>query len=50
MSDRQFFQSRMGRTYYEATMPNLVRQLERMNDLLEQLVAQLVSRGNDEKS
>jgi hypothetical protein len=32
----QFFQTAMGRTFYEKTMPELVRQLIRLNDLLEE--------------
>ncbi len=35
----EFFQTRMGRQYYEGTMPELVKQLARLNELLEQLVA-----------
>ncbi len=35
MSD--FYKTRMGQRYYEHTMPELVRQLERMNELLERL-------------
>ena len=38
MSEPKFFQTRMGKTFYEHTMPELVRQLERLNDLLERLV------------
>jgi len=34
MSDVQFYQTRMGRQYYEVTLPELVRQLTRLNDLL----------------
>jgi hypothetical protein len=34
MSDVQFYQTRAGRQYYEVTMPELVRQLHRLNDLL----------------
>lgn len=30
----QFFETRMGRQYYEVTLPELVRQLHRLNDLL----------------
>ncbi len=33
-----FFKTRMGHTFYEHTAPQLVRQLERLNDLLERLV------------
>ena len=38
--DVQFHQTRMGRTFYEHTLPELVKQLTRLNDLLEKLVAQ----------
>ena len=41
MSEPQFFQTRMGRQYYDATVPNLVRQIARLNDLLERLVERL---------
>jgi len=34
MSDVQFFQTRMGKHYYEVTMPELVRQMTRLNDML----------------
>lgn len=34
MSDVQFFQTRMGKTYYEVTLPNLVREIHRLNDLI----------------
>ena len=34
MSDPQFFQTRMGRQHFEVTMPELVRQIHRLNDLL----------------
>lgn len=34
MSSPQFFETRMGRQYYEVTLPELVRQLNRLNDLL----------------
>ena len=39
MSEPQFFQTRMGQRFYEHTMPELVRQLERLNESLERLVA-----------
>jgi len=35
MADIQFFQTRMGQRFYESTMPELVRQLTRLNDLLQ---------------
>ena len=34
-----FFRTRMGHTFYESTMPSLVRELARLNDNLERLVA-----------
>ena len=38
MSEPQFFHTRMGQRFYEHTMPELVRQLERLNELLERLL------------
>ena len=38
MSD-DFFRTRMGHTFYESTMPSLVRELARLNDNLERLVS-----------
>ena len=34
MNDIQFFQTKMGRQFYDATMPELVREIHRLNDLL----------------
>jgi len=34
MSEIQFFQTRMGRQHFEVTMPELVRQITRLNDML----------------
>ena len=34
-----FFRTRMGHTFYESTMPSLVRELARLNQNLERLVA-----------
>ncbi len=39
MSEPKFFQARMGQRFYEHTVPELVRQIERLNELLERLVA-----------
>ena len=39
MSEPKFFQTRMGQRFYEHTAPELVRQLARLNELLERLVA-----------
>ena len=44
MSETPFFRTRMGQAFYERTVPELVKQLERLNDLLEQLVLQLAAR------
>lgn len=41
MADIQFFQTRMGQRFYESTLPELVRQITRLNDLLEQLVQRI---------
>jgi hypothetical protein len=40
MSGAPFFQTRMGQRFYEHTMPELVRQLTRLNDLLETAAVQ----------
>ena len=44
MSETPFYNTRMGHRFYESTMPALVKQLERLNDLLERLVERLGSR------
>ncbi len=41
MSGPAFFQTRMGVRHYEQTMPELVRQLTRLNDLIERFVHQV---------
>ena len=38
MSEPKFFQTRMGHRFYETTVPELVRQITRLNELLERLV------------
>ncbi len=43
----QFFETRMGRQYYEVTLPELVRQLHRLNDLLALGVEQMEKRNAD---
>ena len=35
----EFYQTAMGRDFYERTMPALVRELARLNDLLAKLIA-----------
>ncbi|ATB46357.1 hypothetical protein [Corallococcus macrosporus] len=39
MSGPAFFQTYMGQRFYESTMPNFVRELKRLNDNVERLVA-----------
>lgn len=50
MSEIQFFQTRMGQRFYESTLPELVRQITRLNDLLERLVAATMEKGATERS
>ena len=38
MSETPFYKTRMGHQFYESTMPRLVEQLERLNDLLEKML------------
>ena len=38
MSETPFYSTRMGHRFFESTMPALVKQLERLNELLERLV------------
>ena len=35
----EFFQTRIGRQFYDHTMPELVRQITKLNELLERMVA-----------
>ena len=44
MAETPFYATRMGRRFYESTMPRLVEQLERLNDLLARLVEQQQTR------
>jgi hypothetical protein len=41
MSGPQFFETLMGRRWYEATAPKIADQLERLNGNLEMLVTEL---------
>ncbi len=41
MNETPFFMTRMGHTYYIQTLPEIARQLQRLNDLLERLVVRL---------
>ena len=48
MSDIQFFQTRMGKTYYENTLPNLVREIHRLNDMLALALELMEKKTKDE--
>jgi Skp family chaperone for outer membrane proteins len=41
MAGVDFFMTRMGQRFYEATMPKIADQLERLNTNIEALVAEL---------
>jgi hypothetical protein len=41
MGGDEFFKTRMGQRFYEATMPKIADQLERLNTNLEALIAEL---------
>ena len=45
MNDTQFHQTRMGQQYYERTLPEIARQLDRLNELLERLVTLVESKS-----
>ena len=38
MNETPFFKTRMGQRFYEQTMPELVKQLGRLTEILERLV------------
>lgn len=48
MSDTPFHQTRMGHTFYGGTMPSLVRELARLNDNIERLLAVADGEAKDE--
>ena len=47
MSETPFFKTRMGQQFYERNVPELVRQLQRLNENVERL-ADLLDRRDDE--
>ena len=47
MNETPFFKTRMGHRFYESTMPNLVEQVTRLNELLERLVEKRESEPDD---
>jgi hypothetical protein len=50
MSETPFHTTRMGATFYETTMPDLVRQVARMNELLARIATALETRTTKEKN
>ena len=50
MSETPFFKTRMGHRFYEHTMPALVKQLERLNSILERLSVELKNEASDRTS
>jgi len=50
MSEVRFFQTRMGARFYEGTMPKIAEQLERLNDNLEALLAEVRNPRHDAPS
>ena len=49
MNHVPFYQTRTGREFYEVTMPELVRQLRRLNDMFA-LYVELVENAQDGQS
>ena len=43
----EFFETRMGRTFYEHTMPMIADELKRLNDLLERILIAVESSPSD---
>ena len=48
MSDVPFHLTRGGRTFYEHSVPELIRQLEALNETLARIAAALEARGPNE--
>jgi len=46
MSETPFYKTRMGSIFYDKTMPELVKQLTRLNDILERLVERKDQNGD----
>ena len=49
MSETPFYKTRMGLRFYDRTMPALVKQLERLNDILDRLVDRQERAAQSEK-
>ena len=50
MSGPQFFETKIGREFYQVTAPNISRELHRLNDMLGLLVELIESRKEKPKS
>ena len=48
MNETPFFKTRMGQRFFEHTVPDLVQQIERLNELLERLVERQVHEEDDD--
>ena len=46
MNETPFYKTRMGQRFFESTMPELVKQLERLADTVERLVEQRETDNN----
>lgn len=46
MSETPFYKTRMGHQFYERNVPELVKQLKRLNELLERLDARFLETGD----
>ena len=44
-----FYQTRMGRTFYDHTMPTIAKELARLNDQLERIATALETKTNEHK-
>jgi len=49
MSETPFYKTRMGQQFYERVMPDLVKQLERLNELLARLVDKRDDRDEEDR-
>jgi len=50
MSETPFYMTKVGRLFYEATVPELIRQITRLNDLLAVIVERLEPQKPGESS
>jgi hypothetical protein len=49
MPETPFYKTRMGQQFYERTVPELAKQLERLNELLARLVDQQDRHDDEER-